>query len=179
MYKTYQQSTFTNSGNKSKPQQPYYNCTKFQGIFNERDETSKKSLDVPIDGIRVKGKETPEEYLDPVKSNDLDSQFDPGRLFCRSEIGLGKAYEVWKKKVEKFKRITGKSEGKNLNELEKHIKYEQITLDYMYETWMNKVNKLKRTIKYLYKLKDPKRCKIADLPNTETLEKDKNQSIQL
>ncbi|CAG8843855.1 43906_t:CDS:2, partial [Gigaspora margarita] len=55
---------------------------------------------------KVKENKTPKEYLKLVKSNNLNSQFDPGRLFCQYEISLGKVYKVWKKKVKKLKKIT-------------------------------------------------------------------------
>ncbi|CAG8823380.1 13136_t:CDS:2, partial [Gigaspora margarita] len=70
--------------------------------------------------IRVKKNKTPEEYFELVKSNNLDSQFDPDGLFYQYEIGLGKVYKGWKKKIKKLKRITRKFESKDLNELEKH-----------------------------------------------------------
>ncbi|CAG8560046.1 4700_t:CDS:2 [Gigaspora rosea] len=58
----------------------------------------------------------------------------PEELFCRNGIGLEKVYEVWKKKIEKLKRVTRKFEDKTLNKLEKHVEYERTTPNPEYKT---------------------------------------------
>ncbi|KAF0556228.1 hypothetical protein F8M41_015989 [Gigaspora margarita] len=97
-----------------------------------------------------------ESDLGPNTANDIES-----------------ACEIWKKKVEKLKKTTRKSESKNTNEPEK---YKRSTLNPAYEAWTKRVDEFERTIKIPYEPKNPERRKIADVevsPNDEkTQEKD-------
>ncbi|CAG8793648.1 40364_t:CDS:2 [Gigaspora margarita] len=79
------------------------------------------------------------------KANDVDQKLN--RQYEASQFGIGiksniehdtaynleHACKVWKKKVKRLKKVTRKSENKELNELKKHEKFKYTILNPIYE----------------------------------------------